>query len=47
MARIVVYRNAYRGDVYRSVPIASELSRRGHDVTFVCPDEIDGSLAKR
>lgn len=39
MASIVVYSNAYRGDVYPYVPIASELTRRGHDVTFVAPDE--------
>ncbi len=39
MARIVVYSNAYRGDVFPFVPIASELSKRGHDVTFVCPQE--------
>lgn len=39
MARIVVYSNAYRGDVFPFVPIASDLSRRGHDVTFVCPQE--------
>lgn len=39
MARVVVYSNAYRGDVFPFVPIASELSRRGHDVTFVCPRE--------
>ncbi|NNE72221.1 MAG: hypothetical protein HKN26_00995, partial [Acidimicrobiales bacterium] len=39
MARIVVYSNAYRGDVFPFVPIASELHRRGHDVTYVCPRE--------
>lgn len=39
MAKIVVYSNAYRGDVFPFVPIASELSHRGHDVTFVCPRE--------
>lgn len=39
MARIVVYSNAYRGDVFPFVPIASELARRGHDVTFVTARE--------
>ena len=37
MARIVVHSMAYRGDVFPYVPIASELARRGHDVTFVVP----------
>ena len=39
MARIVVHSMAYRGDVYPYVPIASELCRRGHDVTYVVPRE--------
>ncbi len=39
MARIVFYSMAHRGDVFPYVPIASELSRRGHDVTFVVPRE--------
>lgn len=45
MARIVVYANAYRGDVYPFVPIASELSRRGHDVTFVTATEFHEDFA--
>lgn len=45
MAKIVVYTMAYRGDVFPYVPIASELSRRGHDVTFVGPDELRAQLA--
>lgn len=36
---MVVYSNAYRGDVFPFVPIASELARRGHDVTFVTARE--------
>ena len=39
MARIVVYSMAYRGDVFPYVPIASELARRGHEVTYVVPRE--------
>ncbi|HUW02002.1 MAG TPA: glycosyltransferase [Acidimicrobiales bacterium] len=39
MAKIVVYSMAYRGDVFPYVPIASELSRRGHDVVYVVPRE--------
>ena len=39
MSRIVLYSMAHRGDVFPYVPIASELSRRGHDVTFVVPRE--------
>lgn len=39
MARIVVYSLAYRGDVFPYVPVAAELSRRGHDVTCVVPRE--------
>jgi len=45
MARIVVYAMANRGDVFPYVPIASELSRRGHDVTFVGPEELRAQLA--
>ena len=40
MAKIVVYSMAYRGDVFPFVPIASELARRGHSVTFVGPEEL-------
>lgn len=36
---------AYRGDVFPYVPIATELSRRGHDVTYVVPDEFHPILA--
>ena len=39
MAKIVMYSMACRGDVFPYVPIASELSRRGHDVVFVVPRE--------
>ncbi len=39
MARVVFYSMAHRGDVFPYVPIASELSRRGHDVTYVVPRE--------
>lgn len=45
MARVVVYSNAYRGDVYPFVPIASELSRRGHDVTYVTQGEYHADFA--
>lgn len=40
MAKIVVYTMAYRGDIFPFVPIASELARRGHAVTFVGPEEL-------
>ncbi|MBP6728409.1 MAG: hypothetical protein KA129_02215 [Microthrixaceae bacterium] len=39
MARIVFHSMAHRGDVFPYVPIASELSRRGHDITYVVPRE--------
>ena len=39
MARIVLHSMAHRGDVFPYVPIASELSRRGHEVTYVVPRE--------
>lgn len=39
MARIVFYAMAHRGDVFPYVPIASELARRGHSVTYVVPRE--------
>ena len=39
MARIVFHSMAHRGDVFPYVPIASELCRRGHDVTYVVPRE--------
>jgi rhamnosyltransferase subunit B len=45
MARIVVYSMAYRGDIFPFVPIASELSRRGHDVTFVGPEELRATFS--
>ena len=45
MARIVVYSMAHRGDVYPYVPIASELCRRGHEVTYVVPREFHSALA--
>jgi rhamnosyltransferase subunit B len=40
VAKVVVYSMAYRGDIFPFVPIASELARRGHDVTFVGPEEL-------
>ena len=43
--KIVVYSMAHRGDVFPFVPIASELVRRGHDVTFVVPREFHPVLA--
>ena len=36
---------AYRGDVFPYVPIAAELARRGHDVTYVVPREFHPVLA--
>ncbi len=39
MARVVVSSLGYRGDVFAYVPVASELARRGHDVTYVVPRE--------
>lgn len=45
MARIIVHSMAHRGDVYPYVPIASELCRRGHEVTYVVPREFHSSLA--
>ena len=45
MARIVVYSICYRGDVFPYAPVAAELARRGHDVTFVAPSELLPSLA--
>ena len=43
--KIVVYSMAHRGDVFPFVPIASELVRRGHDVTFVVPRDFHPVLA--
>ena len=45
MSRIVLHSMAHRGDVFPYVPIASELSRRGHDVTYVVPREFHEVLA--
>src|SRR3954454_19952319 len=45
LMKIVVYSMAHRGDVFPFVPIASELVRRGHDVTFVVPREFHPVLA--
>jgi len=45
VARIIVYSNAYRGDVYPYVPIASELCGRGHDVTYVTQQEYHADFA--
>lgn len=45
MASIVFYSAAYRGDVYPYAPLANELSRRGHRVTFVVPEEFHADFA--
>ena len=45
MARVVIYSIAYRGDVFPYAPVAAELARRGHAVTFVAPSELLPSLA--
>lgn len=45
MARIVVYSMCYRGDVFPYAPVAAELARRGHEVTFLAPAELLSSLA--
>ena len=45
MAKVVVYSCGYRGDILPYVPIASQLSRRGHDVTFVVPAELHDMFA--
>lgn len=39
MSKVVLYSMAHRGDVFPFVPIASELVRRGHDVSYVVPRE--------
>ena len=45
MAQIVVHSMAHRGDVYPYVPIATELCRRGHEVTYVVPREFHSAFA--
>lgn len=45
MAKIVVMSMAYRGDVHPYVPVASELARRGNEVTFVVPREFHAEFA--
>ena len=45
MSKIVVLSMAYRGDVFPYVPVATELCRRGHQVTFVVPREFHKELA--
>jgi rhamnosyltransferase subunit B len=45
VAKIVVLSMAYRGDVHPYVPVATELARRGHAVTFVVPREFHAELA--
>jgi sterol 3beta-glucosyltransferase len=45
VAKMVVYSCGYRGDILPYVPIASQLSRRGHDVTFVVPAELHDMFA--
>lgn len=39
------FAGAYRGDVYPYVPVASELTRRGHNVTYVVPREFHPDFA--
>jgi UDP:flavonoid glycosyltransferase YjiC (YdhE family) len=38
VSRIVVCSAAYLGDVAPYIPVADELARRGHDVTFLAPE---------
>jgi sterol 3beta-glucosyltransferase len=38
MGRFVVTSAAYLGDVAPFIPVAAELARRGHDVTFLAPE---------
>lgn len=45
MANVVFFAGAYRGDVYPYVPVASELQRRGHNVTYVVPREFHPDFA--
>lgn len=45
MAHVVIYSMAYRGDVFPYAPIAAELARRNHRVTFLAPAELLPSLA--
>jgi hypothetical protein len=45
VARVALYAIAYRGDVLPYAPIAAELARRGHDVTFLAPAELHPLLA--
>ena len=44
MAHVVIYSMAYRGDVFPYAPIAAELARRNHRVTFLAPAELLPSL---
>lgn len=45
MAHVVIYSSAYRGDVFPYAPIAAELARRHHRVTFMAPAELLPSIA--
>ncbi|MGZ4796149.1 MAG: glycosyltransferase [Acidimicrobiia bacterium] len=45
MAHVAIYAIAYRGDVLPYAPIAAELARRGHRVTFLAPAELHPLLA--
>ena len=45
MGKIVVYSMAHSGDVHPYVPVAAELSRRGHEVVFVVPREFHPEFA--
>ena len=45
MANVVFFSGAYRGDVYPYVPVASEMQRRGHNVTYVVPREFHPDFA--
>lgn len=45
MSKVVFHSMAHRGDVFPYVPIASELARRGHDVSYVVPREFHSVFA--
>jgi sterol 3beta-glucosyltransferase len=45
VSHVALYAIAYRGDVLPYAPVAAELARRGHRVTFVAPAELHPLLA--
>lgn len=45
MSHVALYAIAYRGDVLPYAPVAAELARRGHRVTFLAPAELHPLLA--